>query len=263
MYATPLSTGRNDLSAVQTLRETLLTSADIHRVFGQTPGAYRLIGEVLYATGMRLEELLTIRVRDVESDGWCLVARDTGGQVVRRMRLPAQVREQLQKHLGRLQHWHTQELERGGGDVDPEGLDVEGHPLAGRRWCWQYVFPSARTRVDAVTGRTIRPHLEPGSLQAVLARAGLAAGVSKPVHAQALRHAFVLHYLAKGRPQADLQRLLGHRNPATTQRYIEVLQAARQRLDADHADQPRVRGIDMNVRQPTFFEAREWAWASG
>lgn len=229
MYAAPLSTGRNDLGAVNVLGETLLSQEEIHRVFWHTPGAFRLLGEILYATGLRLEELLAVRVRDVDADGWCLVVRDVKGQVVRRLRLPLRLREALQAHLQRLQAWHSQEMERGGGEVDLKGVDVQEHPLAGRRWCWQYVFPSAETKVDPATGRAARPHLETSQVQAVLAEAGRAAGIAKPVHAQSLRHAFALQYLNKGRPIVDLQRLLGHTNPATTQRYIEVLQAADQR----------------------------------
>lgn len=210
MYATPLSLGRNDLGAVQTLGEILLSPSEIQRVCWHTPGAYRLMAEVLYATGLRLEELLETRVRDVESDGWCLLVRDEDGAVVRRLRLPRGLRDGLQEHLGRLQQWHQQEHARG---------RVE-------RWSEQYIFPSARQLRDRETGAWIRPHLEATAVQAMLARAGQAAGLSKPVHAQGLRHAFAVRYLAQGRPLSDLQRLLGHRDPATTRRYVEVLQEA-------------------------------------
>lgn len=210
MYAPPLSSGRNDLGAAQTLGETLLTPAEIHRVFGQTPGAYRFIGEVLYATGMRVEELLAVRVRDVEADGWCLLVRDVEEAVVRRLRLPRGLRDGLREHLARLQQWHTQEHAQG---------RVE-------RWSMQYIFPSARRLRDTRSGGWVRPHLEAATVQAMLAKAGQAAGLAKPVHAQALRHAFAVRYLSQGRPLIDLQRLMGHRNPATTRRYVEVLKAA-------------------------------------
>ena len=226
MYAAQLSTGRNDLGAVNVLGETLLSQEEIQRVFWHTPGAFRLVGEILFATGMRLEELLAIRVRDVDADGWCLVVRDAKGDLVRRLRLPARLRDGLQAHLLRLQAWHSQEMSRGGGEVELKGVETQEHPLAGRRWCWQYVFPSADSKVDPATGRAVRAHLETARVQAVLAEAGRAAGLAKPVHAQTLRHAFALQYLNKGRPLTDLQRLLGHTNPATTQRYVEVLQAA-------------------------------------
>jgi integrase len=230
MYAAPLSSGRTDLGAVQSLGATLLSPIDIHRVFEHTPGAFRLIGEILFATGMRLEELLTSRVRDVEADGWCLVVRDDRSEPVRRLRLPQRLRDGLMDHLARLQKWHEQELQRGGGEVDLSLVGPVTHPLAGRRWCWQYVFPSARTVADPETGRTVHTHLEASTVQAILAEAGQAAGLAKPVHAPALRHAFAVEYLGKGRPLADLQYLLGHTNPATTQRYVEVLQAARDQV---------------------------------
>ncbi len=238
MYTARLSTGRTDCSAVQTIGDAWLEAEEIERTLACTPGAFRLIGEVLYATGMRLEELLRMRVRDVEAEGWCLVVRSEEGSSLRRLRLPFRLRDALQDHLHRLQVWHAGEMARGRGDVVLTGVDTQGHPLGGRRWCWQYVFPSAATRSDLETGRSVRPHLEAARVQAVLAEAGRAAGVSKPVHAQSLRHAFAMLYLGKGRPVEDLQKLLGHANPATTHRYIEVLQAVKGRMAQPQAWAP-------------------------
>lgn len=227
MYTAALSSGRTDVRAVQSLGATLLSPSEIHRVFEHAPGAFRLIGETLYATGLWLEELLAVRVRDVEADGWCLVVRDARGEPLRRLRLPRHVRDGLMGHMARLQQWHGQELQRGGGEVDRVPAGNAEPSSAGRRWCWQYVFPSARLVTDTETGRKVHAPLEAARVQAMLAEAGRLAGLAKAVHAQALRHAFAVAYLDKGRPQADLQRLLGHTNPATTKRYVEVLQAAR------------------------------------
>ncbi len=210
MYATPLSQGRNDLGAVHSLGEILLSPSEIQCVCWHTPGAYRLIAEALYATGLRLEELLEIRVRDVEADGWCLLVRDAEDGVVRRLLLPRGLRDGMREHLNRLQQWHSQELAQGRAE----------------RWSMQYIFPSARRMRDTQTGAWVRPHLEAATVQAMLAKAGQAAGLTKPVHAQGLRHAFAVRYLTQGRPLTDLQLLMGHRNPDTTRRYVEVLQEA-------------------------------------
>lgn len=232
MYATPLSTGRNDLSAVQSVGATLLQPTQIQRMLGCAPGAFRLIGELLYATGMRLEELLQARVRDVEAEGWCWVVRNERGEVVRRLRLPARLREAVQQHLNLLQQWHRHALAKGEGEVELGTEVAETGPGMGRRWCWQYVFPSARLVPDARSQRKVHTHLESLEVQGRLAEAGRAAGLSQPVHAQALRHAFAAHYLENKRPLEDLQRLLGHRTLDTTRRYVEVLQAALDRHPA-------------------------------
>lgn len=227
MYAATLSSGRTDVGAVQSVGETMLSPEEIQRVFEHLPGAFRLMAELLYATGLRVEELLAMRVRDVEADGWCLAVRDRQGGLVRRLRLPRRLSEALAAHMARLQQWHEQELQRGGGEVELDAVAAMIHPLAGYRWCWQYLFPSTRKVADPETGRLLHTHLEAARVQSMLALAGQTARVSKSVHAHALRHAFATEYLAKGRPLTDLQLLLGHTNFATTQRYVEVLQAAR------------------------------------
>lgn len=226
MYGYSMLTGRNDVGPAQGVGSMLLAEDELQALFCNLRGAYRLMAEILYATGSRLEELLAVRVRDVECEGWCLVVRGVGGVGDRRLRLPRRLRDGLLAHLGRLQAWHQQELARGGGEVAEVPDQSGGHPLGGRRWCWQFVFPSTREHVDETTGRKVRSHLDPGAVQAMLGQGGRAAGLAKPVHAQALRHAFALNYLEKGRPLPDLQRLLGHANLATTMRYVEVLRMA-------------------------------------
>lgn len=224
MYATSFSAVRNDWGPAQSIGTMLLSPQELVSLFPQLPGAYRLMAELLYATGMRLEELLQLRVRDVEGDGWCVVVREEDALRSRRLRLPRRLRDALSVHLERRHHEHQQELARGGGEAS--GGDAEAFPGAGRRWCRQFVFPAADDRWDPVAGRRLRCSLEPPVFQSVLGEAARKAGLNKPVHAQALRHAFTLQYLTRGRPLPDLQRLLGHANLATTYRYVEVLQAA-------------------------------------
>ena len=93
----------------------------------------------------------------------------------------------------------------------------------------------------------------------MLAQAGRAAGLAKRVHAHALRHAFAVAYLAKGRPLADLQALLGHANSATTRRYIEVLQAATSRTPPEPAPCRRA-APERAVTPPLIAPVRPSFW---
>ena len=55
----------------------------------------------------------------------------------------------------------------------------------------------------------------------MLRRRGARAGIEKRVHAQGFRHSHAANMAAAGIPLNVIQRQLGHRNVATTSRYID------------------------------------------
>ena len=207
----------------------MLLADEIQRVFECLPDTFRLIGEVLYATGLRVEELLGARVRDLESDGWCFVVRDSKGESLRRLRLPQRIRDALADHLVKLKRWHTKEVDRGGSEADLSQCTAAESLPSGCRWGWQFIFPSIHKMMNSESGRLVHMPLDAATVQLAFAAAGRAAGLINTVHAQSLRHAFAAEYLTRGRPIEDLQFLLGHSSPVITLRYVEVLRAAKGR----------------------------------
>ncbi|MBI4541487.1 MAG: phage integrase N-terminal SAM-like domain-containing protein, partial [Gemmatimonadetes bacterium] len=80
----------------------VLTRSEVARVLGQLDGGYRLVGMLLYGSGMRLLECLTLRVKDVDLErGEIRIRRGKGG-VDRVTVLPEAVRPSLAAHLGRV-----------------------------------------------------------------------------------------------------------------------------------------------------------------
>ena len=60
------------------------------------------------------------------------------------------------------------------------------------------------------------------SVQKILKKACLKAGITKHVYLHCLRHSFATHLLEQGVNIQIIQRLLGHSNPRTTCMYIHV-----------------------------------------
>jgi hypothetical protein len=76
---------------------------------------------------------------------------------------------------------------------------------------------------DPRTGRRQRHHAGEDCVQRAVREASQTAGIMKPVHAHAFRHAFATHLLQRHHDIRTVQTLLGHNDVRTTMIYTHVL----------------------------------------
>jgi integron integrase len=201
----------------------VLTPAEVQRVLGHLDGTYRLVGILLYGSGMRLLEGLSLRVKDVDLARREIVIRRGKGATDRVTVLPAALVAPLGRHLERVRAQHARDLAAGAGWVAlPDALDRK-YPQAGRSWPWQWLFPATRTHRGGERGEVRRHHLHESAMQRMMARAVAASGIGKRASCHTLRHSFATHLLASGSDIRTVQELLGHRDVTTTMIYTHVL----------------------------------------
>ena len=202
---------------------TVLSQAEVARVIRVLDGQQQLMARLLYGAGLRLLELLRLRVKDVDFDNGSILIRCGKGQKDRITVLASSIRPELEKHLAQVRQLHARDIARGGGYVElPHAL---GRKLVGapRDWPWQWVFPARRQYVDRSTGQLRRHHLHESVLQRAVTAAGRRAGVNKRVTCHGFRHSFATHLLADGYDIRTIQELLGHSDVSTTMIYTHVL----------------------------------------
>jgi len=201
----------------------VLDVEEVGRVLGQLEGVYRLIGLLLYGSGLRLMECLDLRVKDVDLVRQEIRVRRGKGQKDRVTLLPETASGPLGAHLLRVKLLHDKALAAGTGGVALPGALARKYPRADRSWPWQWIFPANRTYADPETGELRRHHLHPSAVQRAVAEAVRTSGVGKRASCHTFRHSFATHLLEAGYDIRTVQELLGHNDVSTTMIYTHVL----------------------------------------
>lgn len=157
------------------------------------PGAQGLrdlaLAEVLYGSGLRVSEALSLSVDDVRTDRGFVRVRGKGNKE-RLAPLSEAARERLVEYL-RVRQEMVPVL-GGGGEEQALFLGARGGPLSRRE------------------------------AQRIIARLAASAGIGQDVHPHTLRHSFATHLLQAGADLRSVQEMLGHSRLSTTERYTHL-----------------------------------------
>ena len=190
-------------------------------------GVPRPVALLLYGSGLRLLECLTLRVKDLDFERMEIHVRRGKGQKDRVTMLPASSKQDLIEHLKNTKRIHEKDLREGAGRVSLPDAIARKYPNAASQWGWQFVFPANSKYFERKAGMKRRHHVDESVIQKAIKEAVQAAGITKHGTAHSLRHSFATQFLETGYDIRTVQELLGHADVRTTQIYTHVLNRGR------------------------------------
>ncbi len=205
---------------------TVLSRDEVKVLLRRMRGRPLLMASLLYGAGLRLNECMSLRVKDVDFERTQILVRAGKGAKDRVALFPKSVLPTMRAHIESVRELFQNDLADPGVAASLPGGIARKYPSAGREWAWQYVFPASRLWTDPDTGQRFRHHQHESVVQRAVRGAVLKSAIAKQASCHTLRHSFATHLLEAGYNIRKVQQLLGHSDVRTTMQYTHLVGSA-------------------------------------
>lgn len=201
----------------------VLTKDEVKQVLENLNGIYKLVVTLMYGCGLRMNEVLNIRIKDIDFGFNKLYIWDSKSLKDRTVPLPLKLKEELQVQSKRIEELHAKDLKDGFGSVYMPFAYEKKYPKAKFETKWQYLFPMTKRSKDPRSETMRRHHIHPKTLGRNIKVAAQKANLNKRVTSHIFRHSYATHLLQAGIDLRSIQELLGHKSVETTMIYTHIV----------------------------------------
>ncbi len=201
----------------------VLTREEVDKIIGNINGIYNLVVSLMYGCGLRMNEVLNLRIKDMDFGFNKIYVWDSKSLKDRSVPLPMKLKQKLIMQVESTTEIHKKDLTDGYGSVYmPFALEKKS-PKAKYETKWQFVFPMNNVSKDPRSEIIRRHHIHPATLGRNIKVASQKANLNKRVTSHIFRHSYATHLLQAGIDLRSIQELLGHKSVETTMIYTHVV----------------------------------------
>ncbi len=203
---------------------TVLSTKEVKHIIQQFPeNNYKTIIQTIYGCGLRLSEVLKLRIKDVDFDYNRMIIWDSKSLNDRSLPLPQKLITAFKEIIKTNQIQHQNDLADGFGTVEMPNALARKYPNANKEFKWHYLFQMNKISKDPNSNIMRRHHVLESTCARNLKRAVIKSGINKKITAHTFRHSYATHLLQAGIDIRTIQEMLGHKRLETTMIYTHVV----------------------------------------
>jgi len=199
----------------------VISVEEVTRLFEQLDGVSLLASQLMYGCGLRISDVVGLRLKDISFDRKQLCVKQGKGDKWRFTAFPEVIHDAVKMQIESVKVlWRHDATDNPNGVSLPDSFRKKAANAA-RELRWYWLFPGDNLS-KGHEGILCRHHRHPDHIARQIKEAADRAGIVSRVTSHILRHSYATHSHEQGVPMRTLMQLLGHTDIRTTEIYVHA-----------------------------------------